>query len=88
MPMQIHLDKIPFAYVLAMPGLERWKRCSESRHILLHIFRDAADVNAALGLVAWHAPQPKEVNGYNLICPPEPLHRLAQPATVLARGGG
>jgi hypothetical protein len=68
--------------VLALPGLGMWKRCTAERHVLLRVFSSATEVDAALGLVAWHAPRSKEEHGYNMICPPPPPARLTQPATV------
>ena len=56
--------------VTVMPGLEKWKRMTSTRSVLVRVLADEDDVNEAFGLLAWHAPLPKEEHGFHKISPP------------------
>jgi len=85
-PMVTKMSKVPFAYVLAIPGLHKWKRSSANRHVLVRIFEGDDDADETLGFLAWHAPKGKEENFYNKISVPIPkTHILRAPTVTIGR---
>ena len=81
-PMVVTIPKAPYAYILAIPGLDRWKRSSVRRCLLVRVLETEADVDTAIGLIAWHAPKGKEDFGFNKICVPTPPDSMVKPVTI------
>lgn len=77
--------KFPFEWLMAIPGLAKWRRSSQKRSVMVRIFEDDADAEETLGFSAWHAPKGKDVFRYAKISVPPPNASVMAPPTTLSR---
>ena len=77
--------KFPFEWLMAIPGLAKWRRSSKKRSVMVRIFEDDADAEETLGFSAWHAPKGKDVFRYAKISVPPPKASVMAPPTTSSR---